>query len=38
MGLLRAGDPNGDVAMVWQPKDAVRELYSMAIPTSPSNG
>jgi transposase len=28
MGLLRAGDPNGDVAAVWQAKEAVRELYT----------
>jgi len=27
MGLLRAGDPNGDVVTVWQAKEAVRELY-----------
>ena len=27
-GLLRAGDPNGDVATVWQAKEAVRELYA----------
>ena len=29
-GLLRAGDPNGDVATVWQAKEAVRELYAHA--------
>jgi transposase len=28
MGLLRAGDPHGDVATVWQAKEAVRELYA----------
>lgn len=27
-GLLRAGDPRGDVATMWQAKEAVRELYS----------
>ena len=27
-GLLRAGDPTGDVATLWQAKEAVRELYS----------
>lgn len=26
-GLLRAGDPNGDVATCWEAKEAVRELY-----------
>ena len=30
IGLLRAGDPNGDVATVWQAKEAVRELYAHA--------
>ena len=30
MGLLRAGDPNGDVATVWQAKEAVRALYAHA--------
>ena len=29
-GLLRAGDPNGDVATVWEAKEAVRELYAHA--------
>jgi transposase len=29
-GLLRAGDPNGDVAIVWEAKEAVRELYAHA--------
>ena len=29
-GLLRAGDPKGDVATVWQAKEAVRELYAHA--------
>jgi transposase len=28
LGLLRAGDPKGDVATVWQAKEAVRELYT----------
>jgi len=32
MGLLRAGDPRGDVATVWQAKEAVRELYAHADP------
>jgi transposase len=32
MGLLRAGDPNGDVATVWQAKEAVRELYTHGDP------
>jgi hypothetical protein len=32
MGLLRAGDPNGDVATVWQAKEAVRELYAHTDP------
>ena len=31
-GLLRAGDPNGDVATVWEAKEAVRELYAHADP------
>jgi transposase len=26
-GLLRAGDPSGDVAVAWEAKEAVRELY-----------
>ena len=30
LGLLRAGDPNGDVATVWEAKEAVRELYAHA--------
>ena len=30
MGLLRAGDPNGDVATLWAAKAAVRELYAHA--------
>ena len=29
-GLLRAGDPKGDVATVWEAKEAVRELYAHA--------
>ncbi len=32
VGLLRAGDPHGDVATVWQAKEAVRELYIHADP------
>jgi len=28
IGLLRAGDPRGDVATLWQAKEAVRELYA----------
>jgi transposase len=32
VGLLRAGDPNGDVATVWEAKEAVRELYAHADP------
>jgi transposase len=31
-GLLRAGDPHGDVATVWQAKEAVRELYAHGDP------
>ncbi len=31
-GLLRAGDPTGDVATCWQAKEAVRELYAHADP------
>ncbi len=31
-GLLRAGDPHGDVATCWQAKEAVRELYQHADP------
>jgi transposase len=27
-GLLRAGDPHGDVATCWEAKEAVRELYT----------
>ncbi|MGH3530228.1 MAG: ISL3 family transposase [Pseudonocardiaceae bacterium] len=27
-GLLRAGDPHGDVATLWEAKEAVRELYA----------
>jgi hypothetical protein len=26
-GLLRVGDPRGDVAVAWEAKEAVRELY-----------
>jgi transposase len=32
LGLLRAGDPHGDVATMWQAKEAVRELYSHGDP------
>jgi transposase len=28
LGLLRAGDPKGDVTTMWHAKEAVRELYS----------
>jgi transposase len=28
LGLLRAGDPNGDVVTMWRAKEAVRELYT----------
>ena len=31
-GLLRAGDPHGDVATCWEAKEAVRELYQHADP------
>ena len=31
-GLLRAGDPHGDVATMWEAKEAVRELYAHAHP------
>jgi len=27
-GLLRAGDPHGDVATLWEAKEAVREIYT----------
>jgi transposase len=30
LGLLRAGDPHGEVATCWHAKEAVRELYSHA--------
>ena len=30
IGLLRAGDPHGDVATCWEAKEAVRELYAHA--------
>ncbi|MGH9081630.1 MAG: ISL3 family transposase, partial [Acidimicrobiales bacterium] len=29
-GLLRAGDPTGDVSTLWEAKEAVRELYAHA--------
>ena len=32
LGLLRAGDPKGDVATMWQAKEAVRELYTHGDP------
>jgi transposase len=39
MGLLRAGDPHGDVATMWQAKEAVRDRSTpTATPTSPSSG
>jgi len=31
-GLLRAGDPHGDVATCWEAKEAVRALYAHAEP------
>jgi transposase len=30
LGLLRAGDPKGEVTVTWHAKEAVRELYSHA--------
>ena len=32
VGLLAAGDPHGDVATMWQAKEAVRELYAHGDP------
>lgn len=32
IGLLRAGDPKGDVATMWQTEEAVRELYARGDP------
>jgi transposase len=32
LGLLGAGDPNGDVAEAWYAKEAVRELYTITDP------
>jgi transposase len=32
IGLLRAGDPHGDVATLYEAKEAVRELYTHADP------
>ncbi len=32
LGLLRAGDPRGDVATMWEAKEAVRELYTHGDP------
>ena len=34
VGLLRAGDPRGEVATTWQAKEAVRELYAHADETT----
>ena len=31
-GLLRVGDPHGDVATCWEAKEAVRELYAHGDP------
>lgn len=36
-GLLTAGDPNGEVTTAWQAKEAVRELYCLADPTTASD-
>ncbi len=33
LGLLRAGDPKGEVTMAWHAKEAVRELYAHTSPT-----
>jgi hypothetical protein len=38
LGLLRAGDPHGDVATMWEAKEAVRELYAHSDPLSLSTG
>ena len=32
LGLLRAGDPKGEVAIAWHAKEAVRELYGHTDP------
>jgi transposase len=32
LGLLRAGDPRGEVAAAWRAKEAVRDLYSHGDP------
>jgi transposase len=32
LGLLRAGDPRGDVSTMWEAKEAVRELYGHSDP------
>jgi transposase len=37
-GLLRAGDPRGDVAVAWEAKEAVRELYGTRTRPSPLSG
>jgi transposase len=33
LGLLRAGDPKGEVTIAWHAKEAVRELYTHTDPT-----
>jgi transposase len=33
LGLLRAGDPHGEVTTAWHAKEAVRELYTHTDPT-----
>jgi len=38
MGLLRAGDPNGEVATVWQRRKRSESSSHTPIPTSPSSG
>ena len=32
MGLLRAGDPRGEVAMAWHAKETVRSIYEIPDP------
>jgi hypothetical protein len=34
LGILRAGDPRGDVQAAWWAKEAVRELYCCQPPRS----
>lgn len=29
LGLLRAGDPYGDVRMAWQAKEVIRSIYEI---------